>query len=118
MADKQPPDYNRLAIDATVIAGALIFLTISSVAVIIPSALTNQTDIALLYKTLTAAFAFIIIVPFSVDALGALRSPPGSGKAMAIGFIVIPLLIGLLALSYFLSSYHIIPYIPLPVPPK
>jgi hypothetical protein len=98
-------DYNRIAIDATVIAGALIFFTISSVGIVIPSnVITHKTQIGLLYKAFTAAVAFVIIVPFSIDALGALRSPPNNRKAMAIGLVVIPLLIGILSLLYLFTS--------------
>jgi hypothetical protein len=111
-------DYNRITIDATVIAGALIFLTISSVGIVIPSQLTNHkpnTLISVLYKAFTAAVAFVIIVPFSIDALGALRSPPNSRKAMGIGFVVIPLIIGILSLLYLFTSLGWIPnYIPPP----
>jgi hypothetical protein len=110
------PDYNRITIDATIIAGALIFLTISSVGIVIPSGIiTAKTHTDLLYKAITAAFAFIIIVPFSIDALGTLRSPPNNMKGMAIGLVVVPLLIGILSLLYLFTAFGLITnYIPAP----
>jgi hypothetical protein len=116
--DKTPVDkidYTRIAIDATVIAGALIFLTISSIGIVIPShVVTPKTQVGLLLKAFPTAVAFVIIVPFSIDALGSIFFPLGIGKfsprlAIGIGFVVIPLIIGILSLLYLLASFGLIP---------
>lgn len=103
------PDYSRIAIDASIIAGALIFLTLSSVGIIIPSSMVSpKTHTDLLYKCFSAAAAFVIMTPFSIDALGALDRN-NNRKGMAIGFIIVPLTVGILALLYLFAALNLIP---------
>jgi hypothetical protein len=108
---------NILQIDGAVIAGALIFLTISSFAVVLPPPflVPAKADITLIYKAVSFFFALTFIGPFAVSAICILlRKDRVAIDWMITGFIIIPSVILIITILYLLAGNGIIHFLPSP----
>jgi hypothetical protein len=103
-------DKDLIQVDATVIAGILILLTLSSVA-------AEDPEFRLSYNIAVAAFFLASILPFSISAVYILKgsfsigNPPANyltkaGKFTLAGFIYILVVVAFIVVVSAFSSIH------------
>jgi hypothetical protein len=122
ITDYLPPRETILTINATAIAGSIIFLSFSQVGVAFPAFVTtkDQILIAQIYKGIGALFALGFLGPFSISTVCCLMKAShwhdAARKWTIGGFILVPVLALILVIQYFLTGYNVIGYIPAPSP--
>ena len=112
---------NIVTINATAIAGSLIFLSFSQVGVALAPFIntTDQIAIAQYYKGIGALFALGFLGPFCISTACVIMKDDCWVDAARLwtmaGIILIPILATTLVVVYFLTGAGLIGYIP---PPK